>query len=90
MDKIERYKFILARRVQDAMDKHYFGLRSQTQKIERLAKESGVGRPTVQRILDPETHGTYSPGLTKVDKIAKALKVPLPYLLTDPDYSDRI
>jgi transcriptional regulator with XRE-family HTH domain len=83
--KIQHINVILAKRLREAMEKRYPHLPNDTQRIAKLAKEADVGRGTIQRALDPETHGATSTGVDKLDKMAKALRVEAAWLLTDPD-----
>jgi hypothetical protein len=48
-----------------------------------LAEESGVGRSTVQRIVDPETYGSYGPTVDTMVLLAKALRCECKDLLED-------
>jgi hypothetical protein len=63
------------------MDKVYSG---EANKIVALAKESGVGRSTIQRIVDPATYAPVGPSIDVVGEIAGALGCE-PYELLVPE-----
>jgi transcriptional regulator with XRE-family HTH domain len=83
--RVQHCHVVLSKRLREAMDQRYPNSPNDTQKIAKLAKEAGVGRGTIQRILDPKTHGPRSTGIEKVEQLAKALRVELSWMLTDPD-----
>lgn len=48
--------------------------KGQRDMIRAFAEESGVGRSTVQRIVDPDTYGSYGPTIDTMALMAKALR----------------
>jgi hypothetical protein len=52
-------------------------------RINALAEESGVGRSTVQRIVDPATYGSYGPTVDTMALLARALRCESKDLLDD-------
>lgn len=53
-------------------------------KVVALAKHSGVGRSTVQRVLDPDTYGPVGPSIDTVAELARALECEPHELLVPP------
>jgi DNA-binding phage protein len=75
-------------RVRDALTKNVNRLvnvryRNSSNRVNALAKDSGVGRSTVQRILDPETYDSVGPSIDTVAQIAQALNCRPYELLVD-------
>jgi hypothetical protein len=48
--------------------------KDKTDRITALAEESGVGRSTIQRIVDPVTYGSYGPTVDTIALLARALR----------------
>jgi hypothetical protein len=61
------------------MDARY---RHSPNKVTSLAEESGVGRSTIQRIVDPDTYGSYGCSIDTLALLARALKCEAHDLLT--------
>jgi len=48
--------------------------KDKTDQTKALAEESGVGRSTIQRIVDPVTYGSYGPTIDTIALLARALR----------------
>src|SRR5262245_14333644 len=66
-----RERRLLTLNVKMRMEQRYKGKRN---KILAFSEESGVGRSTIQRIVDPETYGSYGPTIDTMALMAKALR----------------
>lgn len=64
----------LARNVRARMRARYKSARSDNGMIELLKQESGVGRSTIQRVLDPAKYGYHGTTLETIVKLAMALR----------------
>jgi hypothetical protein len=65
---------VLAWNVRDRMNARYRSERSESARIRRLAEESGVGRSTIQRIVNPDTYKVHRTTLDKIVYLAMALR----------------
>lgn len=65
---------VLAWNVRERMNARYRSERSESAKIRRLAEESGVGRSTIQRIVNPDTYKVHRTTLDKIVYLAMALR----------------
>lgn len=63
---------ILTEQVSRRMASRYTG--KATSHINLLAEESGVGRSTIQRIVDPAKYGSFGPTIDTLALLAKALR----------------
>src|SRR5262245_59320735 len=66
-----RERRIVSENVKTRMEIRYKG---RSNMVLALAEESGVGRSTVQRIVDPQTYGSYGPNVDTMDLLARALR----------------
>ena len=76
----EKLRRVLTRNVAARVDRA-FG--NAPNKVTAMAKASGVGRSTIQRILDPDTYGSIGPSIDTVSHIAEALDCEPHELLQD-------
>jgi transcriptional regulator with XRE-family HTH domain len=84
---VPRYAIVISKRVRQAAAVRYPMAENKSQITRLLNQDSGVGKTTIQRILDPSTYGANAPGVDKLEAIAKALRVETYWLLMDPDKS---
>lgn len=65
---------ILSHNTASRMFARYGMGRSYSAQLRALAADAGVGYATVQRIIDPVTHGSFGTTLGVIEKLAKALR----------------
>lgn len=65
---------ILNENVRIRMRLRYSDQPNTTQRIRALARESGVGKSTIQRLVDPRTYGEHRTSLPVIEALAKALR----------------
>lgn len=75
---------LLASNVYARMVARYRGLATDNARIVKLSKESGVGRRTIQRVLQPERH-QHDVTLGSIEDLAKALRCEVYELLLEPE-----
>lgn len=83
-----RLRNALSKNVKRRMSARYASERSESAQIRALATESGVGRSTIQRVLDYETYGLHRTTLDVVAKLAMALRCEAWELLKDGTEDD--
>lgn len=84
----DRMKTVVANNVKERMRLRYRTARSENAMITALAEESGVGRSTIQRVLDPLTYGSHKTTIDTVARLAMALRCETYELLMEPRPED--
>ena len=65
---------VLGRNVEERINKRYRDVSKTTNKVIACAKESGVSRSTIMRIIDPDTYGDFRTSLDVIEALALALR----------------
>lgn len=79
-----RLRDILASNIEAAMIRRYRGLRSTNARIRKLMEETGLGKRTLQRALNPKADD-HDVMLGTIEEIAKSLRCEAYELLKEPD-----